>query len=378
MQIKGISQGLVNALAARTNELSQGRNCGCLAFIDNEGYLTEAAAIIDGGLGGVPLRQLLGTVVAVGDRSMVEAVAALPANSVFIFTKPGETGLITDMNGIDLFGCPLVHIGLKGGKVVGAGIIYPETQFFELATESELMVLKVLEAQTMDEEKETLRRTNELETQYLDICHTLPIVEQPVKWRKAAGTRNEPNSLQRWTVKSIDRELVNELVQASISIEQGREVAAIGLVDTAGHVTGQGKIVYGGMGYVPSRLLASSFTKIDGKSLKTVYIEQIAANAVIVHTHPGGTGVMHMGDASAGPITWGRPIIAIGHDKDGTVKGATVLQADSSVVRLVDEYEEVNQRFFEADTVEAEAEIRNKRFAIAQEYTNLCIPIEIK
>jgi len=378
MRIKGISRQLVEAMTERTNALGQGRNCGCIAFVDETGVISKAAEITDGGLGGVPLRQLINKVVPVKHKSMLEALGALPTNSVFVFTQPGQTGLITDVNGIDIFGSPIIHLGIKGGEFIGAGIIYPEDRFFELATESEIMTLRVLEARTMAEEKEVLRRLNELETAYLDICHELPLVDREITWQRGQQLAGPAHTLRRWPVKTIDRGLVDELVQASIAVEQGREVATIGLVDADGRVTGKGKIVYGGMGYVPSRLLASSYTDIRGESLKEVYLTEIPENAVIVHTHPGGTGVMHMGDASAGPVTWGRPIIAIGHDKDGTVKGATVLQADDRVIELVDEYEMVNQAFFRAATVEEESRIRNERFKIAQAYTDLCVPIEIK
>jgi hypothetical protein len=86
---------------------------------------------------------------------------------------------------------------------------------------------------------------------------------------------------------------------------------------------------------------------------------------------------MHMGDASAGPITWGRPIVAIGHDKNGRIKGATVIMPDEKCMSLADEYEKLGQQFFTANTKEEEADIRNRRFGIAQEYTNLSLEIEL-
>ena len=87
---------------------------------------------------------------------------------------------------------------------------------------------------------------------------------------------------------------------------------------------------------------------------------------------------MHMGDATAGPGSWGRPIVAIGHDSAGKVRGATVIEAVNDVYRFADEDEELGQKFFEAETPQEEAEIRNRKFGVAQEYTNLCKPIEIR
>ena len=85
---------------------------------------------------------------------------------------------------------------------------------------------------------------------------------------------------------------------------------------------------------------------------------------------------MHMGDAMAGPGTWGRSIIAIGHDQD-EIKGATVIEPEHAVTELADEYEEVGQKFYLANTPEEETIIRKKRFQIVQQYTDLCKPIEI-
>jgi hypothetical protein len=162
-----------------------------------------------------------------------------------------------------------------------------------------------------------------------------------------------------------------------MEIGQGREVAALGIVNDIGVVKPKGEIVLGGMGFVPSRLLASSLVDITDKSLQTIYSEYIPEEAVIVHTHPGGTGVMHIGDAHAGPGTWGRPIIAIGHDKEGQILGATVVEVTDQLFDLADEDEMLNLKFFEAKTPDEEAEIRNRKFGIAQDYTGLCNPIEI-
>jgi len=184
--------------------------------------------------------------------------------------------------------------------------------------------------------------------------------------------------LPKLDVSSISKEFAEKLVNKSKEVGQGREVAAVGVIDEQGHIVGQGKTVVGGIGYVPSRILASSYTDISGRSLRDIYAREIPANAVIVHTHPGGTGVMHMGDANAGPGSWGRPIVAIGHDNTGKVRGATVIRNTAEVFQFADEDEELNLKFFEAETPEKEAEIRNRKFGVAQEYTNLCKPIEIR
>ena len=85
-----------------------------------------------------------------------------------------------------------------------------------------------------------------------------------------------------------------------------------------------------------------------------------------------------MGDANAGPGSWGRPIVAIGHDNAGRMRGATVIEAVHEVYDFADEDEELGLKFFDAETPEEESEIRNRKFGVAQEYTNLCKPIEIR
>ena len=86
---------------------------------------------------------------------------------------------------------------------------------------------------------------------------------------------------------------------------------------------------------------------------------------------------MHVGDAHAGPGTWGRPIIAIGHDKEGQIRGATVIEVTDKLFDLADEDEMLSSKYFETKTPEEEAEIRNRKLGIAQDYTSLCKPIEI-
>ncbi len=121
-------------------------------------------------------------------------------------------------------------------------------------------------------------------------------------------------------VESISKELVDALVKRSMEVEQGVEVGAIcKLVD--GHVIPAGRIVTGGMGYLPSRRLASSYTEENGYSLREIYAHRIPLDTVIVHTHPGGTGVMHSGDAINGPDIFGRPIIAVGMIRQLRLRG---------------------------------------------------------
>lgn len=376
LKIKGISQELVDALVERTNSLSQGRNAGCIGFVNGDGVIDEACEIVDGGISGLPLRQLLDKITAMEGLSVVEGMAHLPVNAVVVTTRPGHTGLITDVSGVDFFNLPVVSIGVKHGEMAGAGVVYPEGRLFDLATQAELVDIRSLAANSMEEEKEVLRSGMELTKSYLEISQDLTVMNLQ---SKSFHKRNsEPMfTIPKLQVKSISQELAEELVNRSMTVGQGREVATIAVIKD-GHVEPRGKVVDGGMGYVPSRLLASSGVNITGKSLRQLYTEDIAQDAVIVHTHPGGTGVMHMGDANAGPGTWGRPIIAIGHDKDGQVKGATVIEATDRLHSLADEDEALGQQFFTADTPEQEADIRNRKFGIAQEYTSLCKPIEIR
>jgi len=361
----------------RTVGLSQGRNAGCIGLVNKEGIIDQATELVDGGISGLPLRQLLNKIADVSNYSILEGMENIPENGVLITTKPGKTGLITDVSGVDFFNIPIVSIGVKNGTVAGVGLVGPKDRYFDLATKSEQIDLDTLAASSMEEEKAVLRHGVELTYEYLDISHPLEVVDVPVSplYNLPAAKKFE---LPRVTVNSIDKDLARELVARSMEVGQGREVGMMALVDEQGHVIPKGQMVVGGMGYIPSRLLASSAVDITGKSLREIYSSHVAKNAVIVHTHPGGTGVMHIGDANAGPGTWGRPIIAIGHDKEGKIRGATVIEVSDHLYGLADEDERLGQEFFEAETPEKEADIRNRKFGIAQEYTSLCKPIEIQ
>lgn len=374
-KIKGISREIVEKLRERTVSLSQGRNCGCIGLVNGEQIIDSVTPIVDGGISGLPLRKLLNQVVALSGRPVLEGINALPARGVLITTRPGKSGLITDVSGVDFFNMPLVSIGMKMGTVAGIGVIYPESRFFDLGTESEAVDLEILAAQSMEEEREILRKSTELSLEFLDVAHPLDIVDTPEKPWNYQGTGEW--KLPRLTVNTLDRQLAEEMVARSVEVGQGREVAMVARIDDQGRVVHYGKLVAGGMGYVPSRILASSAVDIGGTSLREVYTDHVPADAIIVHTHPGATGVMHIGDASAGPGTWGRPIIAIGHDREGKVRGATVVEVTDQLFQLADEDEQLGQDFFTAKTAEEEADIRNRKFGIAQEYTSLCKAIEI-
>lgn len=378
MIIKGIARSIIEDLKQRTVELSQGRAAGCFGFVDTDGYVCERATIVDGGVTGLPLRKMLGTVANISGLSQIEAVKQMPANVVFISTQPGRTGIITGIGVVDMLHMPMINIGIKETDVCGVGISYPEQHFFNLATETEMIDLHTLEARSIDEEKDIIRRSTQLSLQYLDVGHELVLADRNSSTRATISPVQVEWKLPRAKIKSIDSKLSEELVRKSLEAGQGREVATIGLVDDAGHVYPQGQIVVGGMGIVPPRLLASSICDIKGKSLFEIWLNEIPHNAVIIHTHPGGTGVMHGGDASAGPCTWGRPIIAIGHDKTGNIHGATVIELNDVLIELGDKSEELDLAFFGVSTPEEEADIRNKMFGVSQEYTNLCKSIEIQ
>ena len=375
MRSKGICRSIVEKLKERTVSLSQGRNAGCIGLVNEEQIVDRITPLVDGGISGLPLRRLLDKVVSMEGRPILEGVNALPENAVLITTRPGKSGLITDVSGVDFFNIPIVSIGMKMGEVAGLGIIYPKDRLFDLGTQSEAVDLDILAARSMQEEKEILRKSAELSLDFLDISEPLEVVDIPEQpWDyKSDGQWKIP----RLEVKAIGSALAEELVARSVEVGQGREVAMLAKVDTRGKVQPYGKTVAGGMGYVPSRILASSAIDLIGKSLREVYTQHVPMDAVIVHTHPGGTGVMHIGDATAGPGTWGRPIIAIGHDRDGKVRGATVVEVSDKLFSLADEDERLSLEFFDANTPEAEADIRNRKFGIAQEYTSLCKPIEI-
>ncbi|WP_027339993.1 hypothetical protein [Halonatronum saccharophilum] len=376
MKVKGIGKFVVDRLVERSNHLSQGRPAGAIGFLNDEGYIDALTDLVDGGISGLPYRKMLSKLVKVEGESLLEIINQLPDNAVIITTNPGKTGIIVGTGGLDIFNLPLVSIGVKMGKAAGVGLIYPQKKLFDLSTSSENIQLKRLTANTMEEERDILRESFNLQLNYLDVCEELEVVDIEERDVELSLVKSDWE-IPTVEVDSIDEGFAKRLVDKSTQVEQGREVAAIGEVKD-GHIVQKGEIVVGGMGYVPSRMLASSYTDISGLSLKEAYTEVIPNNVVIVHTHPGGTGVMHMGDAMAGPGTWGRPVVAIGHDKDGNIRGATVIELRPEVANLADEYEEVGQRYYLAQTPEEETEIRKRRFGIAQEYTDLCKPIEMK
>jgi hypothetical protein len=379
LQIKGIAREIVNKLVAKTLELGQGRNAGCIGFIDQDGIISNRTPLVNGGLSGVPLRMLLNKVVPMRNRSLVEGITYLPDNAVFIMSRPGKTGLITDVSAVDFFNLPVISIGVKEPRgLTGVGLVTPSPKFFDLATKSELVDIQTLSASSMEEEREVLRQGIELSLAYLDVSEEVEIIDIPSKEVAEGSIRGQGIEFVRKQVHSIDENLAKKLVEKSLEAGSGREVAVIGIIDEKGHVTASGQMVVGGMGYIPSRMLASSAVNIEGKSLKDIYSSLVPFEGIFVHTHPGGTGVMHIGDANAGPGSWNRPIIAIGHDAEGKVKGATVIEVSDKLYDLADEDEELSQAFFTANDPEEESIIRNRKFGIAQEYTALCKPIEIQ
>lgn len=375
MKVQGIAESIVDHLVKRSNQIGQGRGVGGIGLVNAKGYIDALSPIEDAGVSGIPFRKVLAQLVDLKGRSILEGINQLPENIVVVITNPGKTGLIVSTGAINLFNVPVVNIGIKNQQLVDVGILYPEAHLFDLASRSEKIQLDILAALSMEEERQLMKESSKLHLEYLDISQKLPVVKEEEREFQLA---DRSWSLERREVLSIDKKFTDALVAQSSSIEQGREVAAMGRVDAHGYVYQVGEIVIGGMGYVPSRLLASSFTDVSGKALRQIYTEDIPSDAVIVHTHPGGTGVMHMGDAMAGPGTWGRPIIAIGHGRHGEVKGGTVIELAPQVFELADQYEEVGQKFFQATTPQEEAEIRKQRFTIVQQYTDLCKPIEIK
>ena len=298
-RIKGIARYLVDRLVERTLGLSQGRNVGCFAFVDEDGYIAAHGELVDGGLNGIPLRIMLGKVTSIEGKSLIEGLKQLPDHTVFISSRPGKTGLITDVSGVDFFNLPLVNIGVKNRGLAGVGIIYPKPEYYDLSTKSEELSLQTLTTGTMEEEKEVLRQTNELGFRYLDVGEELEIVDLPEMPAVKTGFNGKDWSLPRRQVTSLDRGFAQQLVKKSMEIGQGREVAGIGVLDDEGIVRPKGRIVAGGIGFVPARLMASSAVDITGKSLREIYGELVDPQAIIVHTHPGGTGVMHVGDAQA-------------------------------------------------------------------------------
>ena len=86
---------------------------------------------------------------------------------------------------------------------------------------------------------------------------------------------------------------------------------------------------------------------------------------------------MHSGDAENGPDLFGRPIIAIGHDQKGQIKGATVIEVSDKLAKLDGEYSYANDMYSEAETVDEEIKYRNMMHDIDKEYTKLSKPIKI-
>ncbi|WP_366921626.1 hypothetical protein MFMK1_002032 [Metallumcola ferriviriculae] len=375
MEIKAVSQEIVDMLVQRTTELSQGRNAGCLGFIDDTGFVSSSTKVIDGGLNGIPLRIMLSHITNMEGKSLIEGMSSVPDNAVLIMTRPGKTGLITDVSGVDFFNLPIISIGVKNNGLAGIGLIMPKEEYFDLATESEMLNLATLGSVTMDDEKEVLKKSNLLSLKYLELTTELGVSNKNGS-DEYTSQHEHTIDIPRIKINAIDKGLARDLVDRSMEVGQGREVAMMGRIED-GRVVSQGQIVEGGIGFVPSRLLASSAVDISQKSLRKIYSELVPEDAVIVHTHPGGTGVMHIGDANAGPGTWGRAIVAIGHDAKGKIRGATVVESGDKLYQLADEDEQLGLQFFQAETPEREAEIRNRKFGIAQEYTGLCKPIQI-
>lgn len=377
-KIKGISQVIVNILLERSNKLGQGRSVGVLGFVDKQGIISSYAKVVNGGQSSLPFNKLLATVLGEKSSPLLEKINCLADNTVIISTAPGKTGVIISTGGINIFDLPVVKIGIKHKKAVGVGILYPESKLFTLASISEKEQLNSLAAINMEEERQAMRSLTELRLQYLDISKELPILDIPAKEGDILNKVNEKRILPEYGVKSLDKNFAQRLVDKSIEVEQGREVAAFGIIDKKGHVKQASELVVGGMGYVPARMLVSSYQDISTISLRQAYTNIIPLNAVIVHTHPGGTGVMHMGDAMAGPGTWGRPIVAIGHNELGQVKGATVIEFSSKISTLNNEYETIEEEFFMVESSEEEAKLRKRKYEIAQEFTDFCQEIIIK
>jgi len=377
-RIQGISTQVVNRLVSRGNLLSQGRAVGAIGYVDSEGIISSYNHLTDGGVSGLPFRKLLDDISHHSSVSLLEMINSLPENAVYLATDPGQTGIVVNTRAINVFNLPVVKIGVKHQQVAGIGILYPEERHFELATRSEKAQLDSLAAKTMEEEKEALKKIARLRLKFLEISEKLPLVEtkksevQKVQ-RCQAGWR-----IPRQKLYSLEKSFARELVDKSLDVEPGREVAAFGEIDQEGHITRCSEIVVGGMGYIPSRLMASSYKKINNRSLREAYTELIPLNTAIVHTHPGGSGVMHMSDAMAGPGMWGRPIVAVGHNEKGEIKGVMAIGPNDKLFRLADENEELEQKFFEVDNPEEEAQLRKRRYKIAQEFTDICSQLEMK
>lgn len=376
MKVKGISHDLIDTMVQRGNQLGQGRQVGTIGFINEEGVIDCYNEIIDGGVSGLPHRHMLQKISHRDKASLIEMINSLPDNAVYIRTDPGQTGIIVSTSAINIFNLPVVNIGVKHGQVAGIGILYPEEKHFRLATRSENAQLDSLAAKNMEAEKKALERVTKLRLEFLSISEELPIIEDNVT--QNCQRAKEPWVIERQEPVSVEADFAEELVQRSLEVEPGREVAAFGRIDENGHITRCSDIVVGGMGYIPSRLLASSYKDITGLSLREFYSEKMPLKTAIVHTHPGGSGVMHMSDAMAGPGMWGRPIVAVGHDEKGDIKGAMMIKMQDRLFKLADENEFLEQQFFKVQKPEEEVKLRKRRYEIAQEFTDLCDQLELK
>lgn len=376
MKIQGISRDLVNTMVQRGNQLGQGRQVGTIGFINEDGVIDCYNQIIDGGVSGLPHRHMLQEISHRDKASLIEMINSLPDNAVYIRTDPGQTGIIVSTSAINIFNLPVINIGVKHGQVAGIGIVYPEERHFRLATRSENAQLDSLAAKNMEAEKKALEKVTKLRLEFLNISEELPIIDDNVS--QNCQRAKKPWVINRQEPVSVEESFAKELVAKSLEVEPGREVAAFGKIDENGHITRCSEIVVGGMGYIPSRLLASSYKDITGLSLREFYSEKMPLDTAIVHTHPGGSGVMHMSDAMAGPGMWGRPIIAVGHDEKGDIKGVMTIKMQDRLFELADENEYLEQQFFKVQKPEEEVKLRKRRYKIAQEFTDLCDQLKLK
>ncbi len=376
MDIKGIAQPLVQKMVEQSNRLGQGRKVGTIGYVDEEGIISSHSRIIDGGVSGIPHRILLSEVSPQENASLLEMINSLSDNAVYITTDPGQTGLIISTSAINLFGMPVIKIGIKHQQVAGIGILKPQEKHFQLATRSEKAQLDSLAAKDMQAERKALKGVTKLRLKFLEMSGKLKSVEADVSQENQCCS--EPWKVNRQDLVSVEEDFAQELVKKSLDTEPGREVAAYGKIDEEGHITRCSDIIVGGMGYIPSRLLANSYHEIKGMSLRKFYTEIMPENTAIVHTHPGGSGVMHMSDAMAGPGTWGRPIVAVGHDKTGEIKGVMAVRKSDKLFQLADENEALEQEFFRVEDPEAEVKLRKRRYNIAQEFTDLCRQLELR
>ncbi|WP_027339118.1 hypothetical protein [Halonatronum saccharophilum] len=374
MKVRGISVDIVDKLVAKTIEMGQGRLAGSIGLVNKDGYIDTITELAFGE--DLSLRSILLKYSDFKESPVFELINSLPPNAIIIETNPGRTGVISYPGLIDLLDIPMVRIGVKREKKAQVGIAYPDSRLFNLFTKEENLQLDKLWANTMEEEHSVLEQICDLNYEFLAFYQSLEEVEIPSFEIKAKSIDKVGIKAQYSKVESISKELVDSLVQRSIEVEQGVEVGTIAkLVD--GHIIPAGRIVTGGMGYLPSRKLASSYIASNEYSLREIYAKKIPLDTVIVHTHPGGTGVMHSGDAINGPDIFGRPIIAIGHNKDGKVKGATVIETTTKLAQLDKEYEQANNRYNDAQSPEEEIKYRNRLHDIDKEYTNLSKPIKI-